>query len=114
VLASKTYIGERLDLEHYKGLPIQGYQLTVLDSEDDPFDFTGYSDFTFDLFAKPHGKSIDFFNLDDPAANVISIDADSPTLLALRPAYYFYEVNAYTPDSPAEKVLISYGLFSMI
>jgi hypothetical protein len=113
VLAAKTFIGERLDLEHYAGIPIQGFELEVLDSNDDPFDFTDYDTFTLEIFAKAHGRSIEAIALDVPAANVITIDHSSPTFLALRPTLYFVEVYCYTTASPALKTLISYGILDL-
>jgi hypothetical protein len=114
VLADKTFIGARLDLEHYAGIPIQNYELEVLDSNEDPFDFSNYSDFTFELFAKPHGKSLEVISLDEPQDNVITINHDSPEFLALRPTLYFYEVYCYTNDSPSKKTLINYGIIELI
>lgn len=112
MLAEKSYLGQRLDLEHYAGLPLNDFEIEVVDSNEDPFDFTGYSDFTFELFAKHLGKSLGTFSLNDPTANIITLTGiNSTEFLALRPALYFFEVYAQTSDSPSEKFLINYGLF---
>lgn len=114
MLAAKTFIGERLDLQHYKGIPVIGFELDVYDANDDPFDFTGYSRFAVDLFYKPHGLLIESFDLPDPSTNIIIVNANSETLLGLRPTLYYYEVYAFNDKSPAEKVLINYGIFDLI
>jgi hypothetical protein len=113
VLADKTYIGQRLDLQHYKGYPIIEYHLEVLDSNEDAFDFSNYDTFKFELFDKAHGASIETVDLDNPTGNIITINDESPEFLALRKKLYFYEVYCYTQDSPALKTLISYGVLDL-
>jgi hypothetical protein len=112
VLAEKSFLGQRLDLEHYAGLPLNDFEIEVVDSNEDPFDFTGYSNFKFALYAKAHGKLLEEFDIADPTDSIITLSGiNSTSFLELRPALYFFEVYADTGDSPAQKFIINYGIF---
>jgi hypothetical protein len=113
VLAEKTFIGQRLGLEHYKGISIIDYAVEVLDEDGDPYPFTDFVSIHFEIFAKAHGKSLSNTELDVPDDNTINVNVDVSNL-NLRPSYYFYECYGLSNDSPAEKVIFHYGVFEII
>jgi hypothetical protein len=115
VLAANTFIGSRVDLQHYAGLPIHDYELEIVDQDDDAYDLSTLSDFTFEIFAKPHGKSLTSFSLNEPVDNIIILNhIHNDIFLGLRAALYHYEVYAFNDDSPTQKVIINYGVFELI
>jgi hypothetical protein len=116
VLAEKVYIGSRLDLEHYKGIAIQDHEFEILDIQDDPVDLSIYDSFDFCLYAKPHGKLLECFTMDEPSplVNIIYLSALA-SQMDRRPSLYFYECKAYQEDSsPDVPTLLFYGVFEMI
>lgn len=112
MLAAKLFIGERLDFDHYKGIAITDYELEVLDQDGDPYSFDAFDSIHFELFAKPHGKSLSVSDLDVPADNIIKINVAEENV-DLRPSYYYCECYGYT-GSPALKVIFTYGVFEIL
>lgn len=109
MLAEKTFIAERLDLQHYKGSPISDLQINIPGVY-----LPDYTNISFILFAKPHGKILSTVDLDVPDSGntlIINIDAD---VMDIRPSLYFYEIHADPDASPADIVLLKYGVIEII
>lgn len=109
MLASKTYIGERLDLEHYKGYPIIDYEITVTDSDDSAYPVEDFDAIVFELFAKQYGKLLESVDVEVPEDNVIKLNI-TDVVMDKRPKLYYHECYGLTADSPAQKVLIFHGV----
>ena len=109
MLASKTFIGERLDLDHYKGYPIIDHEITITDSDDTAFDFSIFSSITFKIFAKQHGKELAEIDVPVPDDNVILLSVDADTM-NLRPKLYYHECYGLTDESPSDAVLLFHGV----
>lgn len=108
MLVTKSFIGQRLDMEHYKGVQMDR-TIEVFDEDGEAFDL-GIDDVIFEFFAKPHGKSLEIFNLGDATGNEIVFDGQ---VLDYRIGYYYHECYQLV-GSPSEKVLIFYGLSEML
>lgn len=109
MLALKTFIGKRLDLEHYKGIAMDR-TTEVFDEDGEEYDL-GSDDVIFELFAKPHGKSLEVINLGDMTDNDIVFDGQS---LDYRADLYYHECYQMTNDSPSEKILLFYGVSEIL
>jgi len=109
MLAVKSYIGRRLDMQHYKNVAMNR-TINVFDEDGNAFDL-GSADVLFELFAKPHGKSLETFNLGDQTDNHIVFTGE---LLDYRPGIYFHECYQMSSDSPPEKELIFYGVSEIV
>jgi hypothetical protein len=107
MLASKTFIGERLDLEHYKGYPIINHEITITNSDDDAFDFSIFSSITFKLFAKQHGKELAEIDVPVPDDNILILDVET---MNYRPKLYYHECYGETDESPSQSVLLFHGV----
>lgn len=108
MLATKSFIGQRLDMEHYKGVSMNR-TIEIYDEDGDSFDL-GSDDIIFEFFAKPHGKSLQTFNLGDTTDNLIVFDGQE---LDYRIGLYYHECYQLV-GSPSEKVLIFYGVSEML
>lgn len=107
MLAVKTFIGKRLELEHYRNVSMDR---TIEVYDEDVYDL-GSLDVIFEFFAKPHGKSLEVFNLGDATDNLIVFDGE---LLDYRPGIYFHECYQMTDASPSEKILLFYGVSEIL
>jgi len=105
MLAYKTYIGSRMDMQHYKNA-VMNATIEILDEL-----FSVGDNVTFEFFAKPHGKSLEQFDLQIGSGNTIGFDEN---VLNYRPGLYYHECYQMTPDSPSEKVLLFYGVSEVI
>jgi hypothetical protein len=113
VLAEKTFIGQRLDLEHYKGVAIVDFEIEYLDADGEAYiDLADFTGIRFDLFAKPHGKLLDSVDQDVPDDNKLDLNVPAETV-DIRPTLYYYEIWGEQDASPSEDVLLSYGIFSL-
>jgi hypothetical protein len=108
MLAVKSFVGKRLDMEHYKNVHMDR-TIEVYDEDGDIFDL-GSDDVIFEVFAKPHGKLLETFNLGDQVDNLIVF---SGQVLDYRIGVYFHECYQLQ-GSPSEKVLIFYGVSEII
>lgn len=113
MLAEKTFIGQRLDLEHYKNVSIVNQEAVFVDKNGDPYLLTDFSEIRFDLFAKPHGKQIHSEPQNTSNTNVIYLNVPGE-VFNIRPTLYYYEIWGTTNDSPALDELLSYGIFELI
>jgi len=113
VLAEKTFIGQRLDLEHYKNVSIVNHEMTFVDVDEEPYPLSAFSVIRFDLFAKPHGKLIQSVEQGIPVDNVLVLNVPGD-VFNIRPTLYYYEIWGTTNDSPALDELLSYGIFELI
>jgi len=109
MLAVKSYIGRRLDMQHYKNVAMDR-TIEVFDDQDNAFDL-GSDDVIYEFFAKPHGTSLEEFNLGDATANLIVFDGQ---VLNYRPGIYYHECYQMSDASPSEKILIFYGVSEII
>jgi len=108
MLATKSYIGRRLDMQHYKGATMNR-TVEIQDYEGDAY-ILGSDDVLFEVFAKPHGKSLDVFNLGEQDDNLVDLEGQ---VLDHRIGIYYHECYQLT-GSPAEKVLLFYGVSEII
>lgn len=108
MLATKSYIGCRLDMQHYKGVVMQR-TIEVFDIDEEAYALTN-DDVFFEVFAKPHGKSLDVFNLGEQTDNLISLDGQ---VLDHRTGIYYHECYQLQ-GSPSEKLLLFYGVSEII
>jgi hypothetical protein len=108
MLATKSYIGQRLDMQHYKNV-VMDRTIEIYDEDGDEYDL-GSDDVYYELFAKPHGKSLEVFNLGEQTGNLIVLDG---LTLDYRPTIYYHECYQLQ-GSPQEKVLLFYGASEMI
>lgn len=109
MLATKTFIGQRLDMEHYKNVSMDR-TIEVFDEDEDVYDL-GSLDVIFEFFAKPHGKSIETFNLGDATDNLIVFNGQ---VLNYRPGQYYHECYQMSDSSPSLKVLLFYGVSEIL
>lgn len=109
MLACKTFIGRRLDLEHYKDVAMSR-TIEVYDAEDEVYDL-GDLPITFEFFAKPHGTSLESFELAASTDNSIVFEDE---VLNYRKGYYYHECYQMTTDSPSLKILLFYGVSEII
>jgi N-acetyl-gamma-glutamylphosphate reductase len=109
MLATKSFIGQRLDMEHYKNVSMNR-TIEVFDSDDVSYDL-GSLDVIFEFFAKPHGTSLETFNLGDATDNLIVFIDE---VLDYRPGIYYHECYQMSDASPSLKVLLFYGVSEII
>jgi hypothetical protein len=116
----KTYKGARIDLQHYKGKSIEGYEFEVFDNDDTAFDLSAYDDIIIKIFEKRHGTELLEFSegngdveRDSPAGNSITWHA-SMTSMDLFPKFYYHECYGVIDESPEVNELIFHGVFEMI
>jgi hypothetical protein len=109
MLASKTYIGERLDLEHYKGYSIIDYMVTITDDDDAAYPLQDFASIHFDLFAKQYGKLLDSVDVAVPSDNILILDV-TDTVMDKRKSLYYHECYGMTDESPSVKVLLFHGV----
>jgi hypothetical protein len=108
MLVTKSFIGQRLDMEHYKGV-LMDRTIEIYDEDGEVFELGG-DDVIFEIFAKPHGKSLESFNLGDPTDNLVVFDGQ---VLDYRIGLYYHECYQLV-GSPIEKNLIFYGVSEML
>jgi hypothetical protein len=113
VLAEKTFIGQRLDLEHYKNVSIVNHEMTFVDVDEEPYPLSAFSVIRFDLFAKPHGKLIQSAEQDIPGDNVLVLNVPGE-VFNIRPTLYYYEIWGSDNNSPTEDILLTYGILELI
>lgn len=109
MLATKSFIGKRLDMEHYTGVKMDR-TIEIFDEEGAIYDL-GSDDVLYELFAKPHGKSLEVLDLGQQTDNLIVFDGE---VLNYRRGYYYHECYQMTNTSPSEKVLLFYGVSEFI
>lgn len=109
MLASKSYIGKRLDMEHYKNVQFDR-SVTLFDEDDSEFNL-GSESVIFEFFAKAHGKSLEVFDLGPQIGNEIVLQGQ---ILDYRPSHYFHECYQMSDTSPSEKILLFYGVSEVI
>lgn len=108
MLATRTFIGQRLDMEHYKNVSMDR-TIEVLD-QNDVYDL-GSLDVLFEFFAKPNGKSLQVFNMGDVTDNLVVFDGQ---VLNYRSGIYYHECYKMTDASPSEKILLFYGVSEIL
>jgi hypothetical protein len=109
MLATKTFLGQRLDLQHYKNV-VMNKAIEVFTDAGEPYEI-GVEDVIFEFFAKPHGKSLEEFNLGQSTDNLIDFDGH---VLDYRPSIYYHECYQMTDASPSEKILLFYGVSEIL
>lgn len=113
----KTYKGARLDLQHYKGKTISGYEIEVLNDDNTEFDLSIYDDIVLKVFQKIHGTEILSYDLTDgivlnsPVDNIITWVAPMAGL-NIRPKFYYHECYGVFDDG--EEELIFHGVSQVI
>jgi hypothetical protein len=112
VLAEKVFIGQRIDLEHYKGLAIVDHEFELLNSDGTEFDFSEYDQIVFELSAKRHGKILAEVDQEVPADNILLLNVENE-VFDIRPTLYSFEVYADTSASPSVRVLLFYGIIEL-
>lgn len=108
MLATTTFFGKRLDMQHYKNV-VMNRTIEILDENGDIYDL-GSEDVYYELFAKAHGKSLDVFNLGDQTSNLVVLDN---LVVDHRPSIYYHECYQLI-GSPSDKVLLFYGVSEII
>jgi hypothetical protein len=108
MLATKSFIGKRLDMEHYKNV-FMDRTIEIYDELGDGYNL-GNDSVHFELFAKEHGKSLQVLDLESEQNEVIF----HGQVLNYRKGYYWHECYQITGDSPGEKVLLFYGVSELI
>jgi len=96
-------------MEHFKGVQFDR-TITLYDDNYEAFNL-GSLPVIFEVFAKPHGKSLEVFNLGVQTDNEVDLSGE---VLDLRPTNYFHECYQMTEDSPSEKILLFYGVSEVI
>lgn len=109
MLTSKTFIGARLDLEHYKGYPIIQHAIEVNTEDDSDYPLSDFSAIKFKLFAKQYGKELDEIDVPVPDDDVLLIDVTA-AVMDKRPKKYYHECYGLTDDSPSLAVLLFHGV----
>ena len=116
--AFKTYKGDRLDLEHYKGKSISSFQIDVFNDDGSEMDLDVYDDIKIKIFEKIHGTLVlttDFqtgIATDSPAGNSIYWTV-SRTDVNIRPKFYWLECYGSKQSGVIEE-LIFQGVFTMV
>lgn len=95
-------------MEHYKNV-VMDRTVEILDEDGDVYNL-GSDDVIFELFAKPHGKSLEVINLGEQTDNFIVFDGQT---LDYRIGYYYHECYQLE-GSPSVKKLLFYGVSEMI
>lgn len=113
MLAEKTFIGQRLDIQHYKNVSIIDHEMTFVDVDGDAYTpLSEFQSIRFDFFAKPHGKLLHSQEQDVPENNILSLNVPGE-VFNIRPSLYYYEIWGSSEDSPSDDVLLAYGLFEI-
>lgn len=114
-MVAQTYVGQRLDLQHYIGVSVVDYAIEIVDLECEPVDLEIFDNVILRFCEKKHGTEL--FTIDSesspagitfgsPAGQIIfSIDYES---MELKEKPYFYEVLGIVGN---EKQLLSFGVY---
>jgi len=108
MLATKSFIGKRLDMEHYKNVVMER-TIEILDDDGEVYTL-GSDNVFFEFFAKPHGKTLETFDLGEQTENMVDL---SGNILDYRIGFYYHECYQLE-GSPEEKKLLFYGVSEII
>jgi hypothetical protein len=110
VLTYRTYRGDRLDLEFYKGKAVIDFEVLVYNDDGTDFDLTVYSSFHGTLAHKRHGtvvlpltEPLGHLTIASPADNSIYLNI-SDSEIDIRTKEYYLEVWGQREDDESELI----------
>lgn len=113
-MVATTYVGRRFDLQHYIGVSVVEYLLTIVDQDCNEVDLEQFDNVILRFCEKKHGTEL--FTIDSESSPagiefgtqgqiIFSIDYEA---LELKEKPYFYEVLGIVGN---EKQLLSFGVY---
>lgn len=112
----KTYIGARVDLEHFKDSSIS-YEIELINSDGTDTDLTVYDDIVMFIKHKIHGTIVcelsldnDGLNFGSPIGNTIFINT-ADYQLNIRPKDYYHETYGY---KDGDKDILFHGVSKVL
>lgn len=114
----KTYKGARIDLQHYSGTSIVGFEIDIFEDDGSDYDLSVYDSIVIKLFQKRHGTLVETFTeeaeqilFNSPIGNTIIWNGIHDEM-NIRPKFYYHEcIGTYTDGTPE---LLFHGVSDVI